>query len=74
MVVPLHTLFALEAMLMLGVTIGFTAMLMLFELTTVEVAQATVEVKLQVTTSPFASVVVVKLGLLLPAFIPFTLH
>jgi len=52
----------------------FTVMAMLFDVAVVVLAQAAFEVRIQVTTSPFAKVDEVKVAELVPTLAPFTFH
>jgi len=53
---------------------GFTVVVMEFDVAGEPVAQTALEVITTVTICPFVSVVVVNVGLLVPAFTPFTFH
>ena len=53
---------------------GFTFMVMAFDVAGLPLTQTMSEVMLQVTTSPFTRVPVVKVALLNPAAVPFTNH
>jgi hypothetical protein len=57
-----------------GVTAALTVMVMLFDVAAVGDAQDSDEVMVQLTTSPFAKLVEVKVLLFEPAFTPFTTH
>ena len=63
-----------SAMLTDGVTVGFTVMVIVFDVAVVGDAQVALEVMTHVTTDPVARVVVVNVALLVPAFVPFTFH
>ena len=60
--------------LTVGVTAGDTTIVILFDAILAGVAQATLDVNTQLTTSPFTSEVDEKVGVLLPLFVPFTFH
>ena len=57
-----------------GVLVVFTVMVNAFELDVEEVAHATLLVSKHETTSLLANVVLVNVGLFVPAFEPFTFH
>ena len=57
-----------------GVTVGFTVMVILLDVAVIGLTQAALLVITQVTACPLVSVVVVKVVLLVPAFTPFTFH
>jgi hypothetical protein len=57
-----------------GTTTGFTVMVIPALVAVVGLAQVALEVSIQVTICPFVRVVVVNVGLLVPALIPFTCH
>jgi hypothetical protein len=57
-----------------GVTIGLTVIVIEFELTVAGLAHDAFDVKAQLTTCPFARVVLVKVVLFVPTFEPFTFH
>lgn len=57
-----------------GTSTGFTTMIMEFDVAVAGEAQSAVEVMMQLTTSPFESVELVKRTLLLPAGLPFINH
>jgi hypothetical protein len=57
-----------------GTTIGFTVIVMLFDVAVVVLTQGALLVNTQVTICPLVKVVVVNVELLVPAFTPFTLH
>ena len=63
-----------SAMLTDGVTVGFTVIVIVFDVAVVGDAQVALEVRTHVTTDPVARVVVVNVALLVPAFVPFTFH
>jgi hypothetical protein len=62
------------AMLTLAATLGFTVIVIPVEVAGEPVTQVRLEVITQVTTSALARVAEVKVGLLVPAFTPFTFH
>lgn len=73
--VPAHiTLPGLADILIVGVTDGFTVMVMLLLTNVAGTAHAALVVSVQVTTSVLASVLLVKVALLLPTTLPFTFH
>ena len=74
MAVPAQTVVALAATATLGATEDETTIVIPVELTIFAVLQAAEEVTSHVTIAPFVKVVVVKVGLLVPAFMPFTFH
>ncbi len=57
-----------------GVSIGFTTMLILFEVAVVGLAHVAVEVMIQVTACPFVRDDEVNVELFVPTFEPFTCH
>ena len=57
-----------------GVTVGFTVIVIEFEVAVVGDAQVAFEVITQVTTEPVANVVVVYVALFVPTLVPFTFH
>jgi hypothetical protein len=57
-----------------GVTAGLTVIVIPFDVAVNGLAQAALDVITHVTTWPLVNVVVVKVGLLVPAFTPFTCH
>ena len=61
-------------MLMVGVTVGVTVIVSVFEVAVAGEAHALLEVSTQVTASLFTKVVLVKVALLVPTFTPFTFH
>jgi hypothetical protein len=71
---PAQTVFDGAAMLTAGTRIGFTVIVIAFELTGVATAQFAFEVNKTVTRSPFTNTEVEKLGELVPAFRPLTFH
>ena len=71
---PEQMLVLLALMLTDGTTTGCTVMVTLFELADAGEAQAADDVSTHDTTSLLLSVVVAKVGLLVPALIPFTFH
>lgn len=62
------------AMLTDGITVAVTTMVILFEVAVVGEAQGELDVMITVITSPLLNVVEVKVGELVPAFIPFICH
>jgi hypothetical protein len=73
-VVPAHTVVALALTATDGVRLELTVIAMLLLLAVAEVTHVADEVRVQVTVLPLASVVLVKVALFVPAFIPFTFH
>lgn len=71
---PEQIVVAEELMLTLGTNIGFTVMVTPFEVTTVGLAQLALDVRTQVTTSPWLRAVVVKVAVLPPTADPFILQ
>ena len=61
-------------MLTLTGRLSLTDIVMLLDVAGFPVAHASLDVSSQVTTSPLVSVVLVKVGLFVPAFVPFTFH
>lgn len=61
-------------MLMDGVTVEVTDIVIAFELAVLVLAQVAFEVRIQVTTWPLVSVLLVKVAELVPAFDPSTCH
>ena len=59
---------------MVGVTVGFTTIVIAFEAAVVELAQLKLLVITQVTICPLVNAVVVNVALLVPAFTPLTNH
>jgi hypothetical protein len=57
-----------------GVTTGFTVIVIAFEVTVAGLAQVALLVRIHVTTWVLVKVLVVKVGLFVPAFTPFTRH
>ncbi len=57
-----------------GVSIGFTTILILFELAVVGLAHVAVDVMIHVTACPLVKVDVVNVALFVPTFEPFTCH
>jgi hypothetical protein len=57
-----------------GTNTGLTVMVIPALVAVVGLAQVALEVRIQVTICPFVKVVVVNVGLLVPAFTPFTCH
>ena len=51
-----------------------TVIVMLLDVAGFPVAHASLDVSSQVTTSPLVRAVLVKVGLFVPAFVPFTFH
>lgn len=72
--VPVHTVVLAVAILIVGVTTVLTVIVSAFDVTLLLVAQADDDVNTQVTISLLASVVIVKVALLVPALLPFTFH
>ena len=72
--VPAHILTAEAAMLTAGVTDEPTFIVMAVDVSDCEVTQLIEEVMIQVTTSPFMSWELSKMGVSVPALIPFTFH
>ena len=73
--VPLHTVLPGFAEIeIVGVTAGFTVIVIAFESAEVGLAQFALLFSTQVTIRPFVRVVVVNVGLFVPTFTPFTLH
>ena len=72
-VVPAHTLFALDAIEIEGVTEGVTVIVAAFEVTVFKPEHEFVEVNAQVTMSLFAKVVLVNVAPV-AIFTPFTFH
>ena len=62
------------AMVMVGVTLGFTVIVIALDVAVKGLAQLKLLVITQVTICPFVNVVVVNVALLVPAFTPFTSH
>jgi hypothetical protein len=62
------------AIAIVGIRVAFTEIVIPELVAVVGLAQEEFEVITQVTTSPLTKVVVVKVGLLVPALIPFTCH
>jgi hypothetical protein len=62
------------AILTLAATLGFTVIVTAFDVAGDPVAQVAVDVITQVTTSPLASVVEVKVALFVPTFVAPTFH
>ena len=62
------------AILTVGTTVGFTVIVIPEDVAVVGTAQDELEVNIQVTTSPFANVDVVKVVPPAPALTPFTCH
>ena len=60
--------------LIVGTTVGFTIITILFEVSVAGAAQTALEVKIQVTIFPFAKVVDEYVFELIPTFTPFTCH
>lgn len=71
---PAQIVVAVALILVLGVTTGETVMVMLFELAVVCVTQLALLVSTQLTTAPFARLLVVNEAELVPALLPFTFH
>ena len=65
---------ALDAMLTLAGKLGFTVVVMLFDVAGDPVAHVAFDVITTLTASLFASVVVVNVALFVPAFTPFSFH
>ena len=61
-------------MVSVGVTVGFTVTVMAFDVTVAGDAQLSEEVSLHVTAAPLVRLVLTKVGLLVPALLPFTCH
>jgi len=73
--VPEHILLpGFAAILTAGIKTGFTVIVILLLETVVGAAQVAFDVRDKDTTSPFASVVEVKVLLFVPALVPFTVH
>ena len=64
----------LAAILTSGTTVGFTVIVIAFEVAVEVLGQVALEVKMHVTTSPFTSADVVNVVPPVPAFTPFTCH
>lgn len=71
---PLQILLLGMLIEMVGVTFAFVVMATGFELAILVVTHVNEEVNTQVTTSPLAKVLVIKVEALVPALIPFTFH
>ena len=54
--------------------LGFTVIVIVFDVAGLPVAQVALDVNTQVTNCPFVKVVVENVGLLTPTFTPFTFH
>ena len=65
---------AVSAIETAGVTLAFTVIVMPFDVAVAGLAQVALEVRTHVTICPFVNVVVVKVALFVPAFVPFTFH
>ena len=65
---------ALAAMLTLTGKLGFTVIVIALDVAGLPVTQAAFDVITHVTVFPFANVVVVYVGELVPTFTPFTFH
>ena len=72
--VPEQTVVAEVLIVILGAVVGVTVIVTAFEVADVVVAQATLDVNTQVTTSLFASVVDPNVAEFVPTFPPFTFH
>ena len=72
--VPRQMVVVEVAILTPAVTVGVTTMVIAFDVAGLLVTQLALEVITQVTVFPLARVVLVKVELLVPAFVPFTFH
>lgn len=72
--VPAQMLFCEAAILTDAVRLGLTVIVMLLLVTIAGAAHMALLVIVQVTLSPLTSVLLVKVGLLVPAFMPLTCH
>ena len=54
--------------------LGFTVIVMVFDVAGLPVAHVALDVNTHVTSCPFVNVVVEKVGLFVPTFAPFTFH
>jgi hypothetical protein len=71
---PAHIEVLVEVIATAGTTDGLTVIVIVFEVALAVVVQLALEVKIQVTTSPFTKVDVVNTLLLVPLGEPFTRH
>ena len=71
--VPAQTGLALATMLTLTGRFGFTVIVIVFDVAGLPVVQSSLEVRTQVTASPFVGVYVY-VGLFVPTLPPFTFH
>lgn len=74
MLVPAQVLLVLADMEMVGTKLAFTTMEMPLDIAVTVDKQFALLVNTQVTISPLLNAVVVNVGLLLPALMPFTCH
>ena len=72
--VPLQILFTDSKMLMLAGKMGLTIIVTSLDKAGLPVAQVALDVNTQVTTSPFANVVLVYVAAFDPTFVPFNFH
>ena len=73
-VVPAHIAVVPEAIAIVGVTTGFTVIVILFEVAVAGLLQFAFDVMTTRTTSLLFKVVEVKVGESVPTFVPFTFH
>jgi len=71
---PSQIVAALDVILTLAVTVGFTVITTAFDVAGLPVAQDSLEVMTQVTDWPLVSVLLVYVGLLAPTFVALTFH